>query len=150
MLTTHSPAAREANPGGKTSGNSARRPAENIALDPTAWQRILQNVRLHHPSLNRVWFDQMTPRQLTNGVIQVTVQTPAQLNFCQSQCQQPFTTAAQSITGRLVAVTFHSDSVARGGVFSEGDQPLPLNPDYVFENFVTGPCNRLPHAASTA
>ena len=33
-------------------------------------------------------------------------------------------------------------------MFNEGDQPLPLNPDYVFENFVTGPCNRLPHAAS--
>jgi chromosomal replication initiator protein len=35
-------------------------------------------------------------------------------------------------------------------VFNEGDQPLPLNPDYTFDNFVTGPCNRLPHAASIA
>jgi chromosomal replication initiator protein len=35
-------------------------------------------------------------------------------------------------------------------VFNEGDQPLVLNPDYVFENFVTGPCNRLPHAACVA
>src|SRR3989440_7020215 len=139
MITTQSP--REA---------SLRRANEPLSLDPATWERILSNVRTQHPSLNRVWFDQMKPRQLSNGVIQVTVQTPAQLNFCQSQCQQPFTTAAQSITGRLVAVTFHSESVARGGVFNEGDQPLPLNPDYVFENFVTGPCNRLPHAASLA
>jgi chromosomal replication initiator protein len=87
---------------------------------------------------------------LTNGVIQVTVATPAQLNFCQSQCQQPFTHAAQNVTGRLVAVSFHCEHLPRGGVFNEGDQPLPLNPDYVFENFVTGPCNRLPHAASVA
>ena len=92
----------------------------------------------------------MTPRQLTNGVIQVTVATPAQLNFCQGQCQQPFTAAAQTVTGRLVSVSFHCNNLPRGGVFNEGDQPLPLNPDYVFENFVTGPCNRLPHAASVA
>src|SRR5947209_8314711 len=140
MLTTHSPSPREA----------IRRAPEPVGLDPSLWQRILQQVRAQHPGLNRVWFDEMVPRQLTNGVIQVTVATPAQLNFCQSQCQQPFTAAAQAITGRLVAVSFHCEHLPRGGVFNEGDQPLPLNPDYVFENFVTGPCNRLPHAACVA
>lgn len=141
MLTTHSPSARE---------HLARRASDANALDPGIWQQILQAVRSQHPSLNRVWFDQLVPKQLSNGVIQVTVQTPAQLNFCQSQCQQPFTAAAQQVTGRLVAVSFHCDNLPRGGVFNEGDTPLPLNPDYVFENFVTGPCNRLPHAASLA
>src|SRR5215218_676836 len=147
MLTTHSPHARETGPAAKSAGPAVRRAAETSALDPSMWQRILTQVRLQHPSLNRVWFDQMAPRQLTNGVIQVTVATPAQLNFCQSQCQQPFTAAAQQITGRLVAVSFHCENLPRGGggVFNEGDQPLALNPDYTFENFVTGPCNRLPH-----
>lgn len=140
MLTTQMPGAREA----------TRRASEAAPLDPGLWQQILNAVRMQHPSLHRVWFDQMSPRQLTNGVIQVTVQTPAQLNFCQGQCQQPFTSAAQQATGRLVAVSFHCENLPRGGVFNEGDQPLPLNPDYVFENFVTGPCNRLPHAASLA
>jgi chromosomal replication initiator protein len=141
MTTTQSPSPREA---------SARRAAEPVIFDPTIWQQIVGSVRSQHPSLHRVWFDQMVPRQLTNGVIQVTVDTPAQLNFCQSQCQQPFTAAAQAATGRLVAVSFHCDNLPRGGVFNEGDLPLPLNPDYVFEQFVTGPCNRLPHAASVA
>ena len=143
MLTTHSSPPRE---------TLSRRAQEAPLLDPATWENILQVVRAHHPSLNRVWFDQLTPRQLTNGVIQVTVATPAQLNFCQSQCQHPFTSAAQQVTGRLVAVSFHCENIPRngGGVFNEGDQPLPLNPDYVFENFVTGPCNRLPHAASFA
>ena len=159
MLTTHSPSPREAASRraveGKASGldgkpSAGAKPSKESAFDPPAWQRILQVVRLNHPTLNRVWFDQLVPRQLTNGVIQVTVDTPAQLNFCQSQCQQPFTAAAQQVTGRLVAVSFHCENLPRGGVFNEGDQPLPLSPDYVFENFVTGPCNRLPHAASVA
>src|SRR5580704_8369628 len=140
MTTTQTPTLREA----------VRRAPEGTGLDPAVWNQILSQVRSGHPTLNRVWFDEMAPRQLTNGVIQVTVATPAQLNFCQGQCQQPFTAAAQGVTGRLVAVSFHCDNLPRGGVFNEGEQPLPLNPDYVFENFVTGPCNRLPHAASIA
>jgi chromosomal replication initiator protein len=141
MITTHSPTQREA---------TARRAQESPIVDPAIWQQVLQGVRAQHPGLNRVWFDQLVPRQLTNGVIQVLVATPAQLNFCQSQCQQPFTSAAQQVTGRLIAVSFHCENLPRGGVFNEGDQPLPLNPDYVFDHFVTGPCNRLPHAASIA
>lgn len=142
MLTTHSPSPREA--------NFRRAAPESPSLDPATWQKILQTVRSQHPTLHRVWFDQLAPRQLTNGVIQVTVPTAAQLNFCQSQCQQPFTSAAQQATGRLVAVSFHCENLPRGGVFNEGEQLLPLNPDYVFDNFVTGPCNRLPHAAAVA
>jgi chromosomal replication initiator protein len=141
MLTTHSPSPREA---------TARRAHDATILDAAVWQQILNTVRAQHPSLHRVWFDQLVPRQLTNGVIRVTVATPAQLNFCQSQCQQPFTAAAQQSTGRLVAVSFHCENLPRGGVFNEGEQPLPLNPDYVFDHFVTGPCNRLPHAAAVA
>jgi chromosomal replication initiator protein len=129
---------------------AVRRAAEPAPVDPADWNRVLQVVRTAHPTLNRLWFDQMSPRQLTNGVIQVTVPTAAQMNFCQNQCQQPFTIAAQQVTGRLVAVSFHCEHLPRGGVFNEGDQPLPLNPDYAFENFVTGPCNRLAHAASVA
>ena len=140
LTTTHTPSVREA----------VRRAPEAAAFEPALWQRVLHHVRAQHPGLNRVWFDEMAPRQLNNGVIQVTVGTPAQLNFCQSQCQQPFTAAAQAVTGRLVAVTFHCNHLPRGGVFNEGDEPLPLNPDYTFENFVTGPCNRLSHAAAIA
>src|SRR5665213_1008864 len=84
-----------------------RRSIEAPAFDASSWQLILQQVRANYPGLNRVWFDQMIPRQLTNGVIQVTIATPGQLNFCQGQCQQPFTIAAQAVTGRLIAVSFH-------------------------------------------
>src|SRR5436305_14556382 len=119
MPTTYSPAASRdgVGPAGQKppAGSSIRRTSAETTFDATTWQRILQNVRLNHPSLNRVWFDQMAPRQLTNGVIQVLVPTPAQMNFCQGQCQQPFTAAAQSVTGRLVAVSFHCDNLPRAG-----------------------------------
>lgn len=127
-----------------------RKIGEVTLLDTDTWNRILAKVRQVHPTLVRSWFDEMVPRQLTNGVIQVTVPTLAQLNFSQTQLQQPFTHAAQEITGRLVAVSFHCEHLPRGGVFTESDAPLPLNPDYTFEQFVMGPCNRLAHAASIA
>ena len=161
MATTHIPHA-SASPALATSVHAAhgttfapsrengRRGAEITPLDPSIWRQILQVVKNQHPSLHRNWFDQMTPRQLTNGVIQVVVGSSAQLHFCQHQCQAPFTAAAQGVTGRLVSVSFHCDNLSSGGVFNEGDVPLPLNPDYTFENFVTGPCNRLPHAACIA
>ena len=119
-------------------------------VEPAVWRKILATVKAHHPSLHRAWFEELTARQLTNGTIQVVTPRWAQLHFLQTQCQQPFIHAAQSVTGRLVSVMFHCDSLPRGGVFNEGDIALPLNPDYVFENFVTGPCNRLPHAAALA
>jgi chromosomal replication initiator protein len=144
MISTHSAVLRE------PVSRRAVTPETHV-LEPRTWQQILAIVRQHHAGLHRAWFDQMTPRLLGNGMIQVTVATPAQLGFCQTQCQQPFTAAAQQVTGRLIAVTFHCEKLSPGGgVFNEGDQQVPLNPDYVFENFVTGPCNRLPHAASLA
>ena len=87
MLTTHSPSPREAGPATRFAGTAAprRATAEPTPLDPSVWQQILATVRSHHPSLNRVWFDQMVPRQLTNGVIQVTVATPAQLFVAPAQ-----------------------------------------------------------------
>ena len=81
MSTTHTLSPREL---------AVRRAvAEPAAFEPASWQRILHLVRMNPPTLNRGWFDQMSPRQLTNGVIQVTVGPPAHLNFCPGPCQQP-------------------------------------------------------------
>src|SRR5436190_15001362 len=129
--------------------SSPRRPVEPTSLDPALWRHILQTVRTQHPALARTWFDQMSPRLMPNGVIHIQLSSAAQLHFCQNQCQQAFTNAAQSITGRLTSVIFHFDG-GSGGIFDEADQIIALNPDYTFENFVAGPCNRLPHAASIA
>jgi chromosomal replication initiator protein len=123
---------------------------DNPALDPTSWANILGKVRASHPTLNRQWFDDLSARLVGNMTIQVVVPTVAQLNFCQQQMAEPFKAAAMEVTGRLMVVHFHCEHLPKGGVFSETDQLLPLNPDYTFDQFVTGPCNRLAHAASGA
>src|SRR5258706_3774949 len=126
-----------------------RRQNEPTTLDPALWRHMLQQVRTQNPALNRTWFDQMTPRLMPNGTIHIQVTSGALLDFCQNQCQQVFTNAAQDITGRLTRVIFHFDGGV-GGIFNDADQIIALNPDYAFENFVIGPCNRLAHAASIA
>ena len=119
-------------------------------VDVQIWTRVLQSVQHRHPTLYRIWFNELEARQLTNGVIQVSTPTVAHLNYCQTQLQAPFTAAAQEATGRLVAVSFHCNLLSKGGVFSGFEQAIPLNPDSMFEHFVVGPCNRLAHAASLA
>ena len=119
-------------------------------LDAGLWRRILTHVRLTHPSLNRVWFDTLVPRQLSNGVVHVVCETVAQLNFLTGQCQEPFTAACQAVTARLGMVMFHCEQIRPGGVFDDHDRRLPLSPDYTFEHFVVGPGNQLAHSASLA
>src|SRR3982750_1183061 len=91
-----------------------RRPVEPTLLDPALWRLLLQTVRSQHPALARSWFDLMTPRLMPNGVIHIQVASAAQLYFCQNQCQQAFTAAAQQITGRLTSVIFHFDAGTGG------------------------------------
>jgi len=84
---------------------------------------------------------------------------------------EQFTEAAQSVTGRLLAVRFvgdadlveshpaprddsinpefvNGDSTDRGLLSSDDD--MLISPDYSFDNFIVGPGNRLAHAASYA
>jgi chromosomal replication initiator protein len=128
----------------------AANPHAKQPLDPMVWRRMLANVRMEHPTLNRSWFKDLEAQRLSNGVIQIHCQSLAHLHFLQGRCQQPFTAAAQGVTGQLVSVTFHCDNLPIGGVFERGEQPMPLSPDHVFENFVEGPCNRLAFSAAQA
>ena len=144
-------------------------------LDPSVWRRILNHVRLTHPTLNRVWFEQLEPRQLDNGAIRVACQTQAQADFLSRQGQQPFNAAAQAVTNRLSVVLFHCNHpqpkakpdgdgrghgpagfippapiYAPGKADGDGTSDVPLSPDYSFSEYVTGPGNQLAHAAGVA
>lgn len=114
------------------------------SVEPRLWQQIIQHVVINGGDVIRPWFAQLEPVCLEHGLLEI--QTPGQREraYCQQRAGQLFTEAAQAATSRLVSVCF----LSRPG--SRADAGLPLSEDYTFETFVTGPCNRLAHAACLA
>lgn len=118
------------------------------------WSDVLANLRANHPELVRPWFSSLEPFEFQNGVIRVLTNTAAHHQYLAQQCQSAFSGAAQAITGRLITVEFIPPAIPQPEdtplSFETEEAELRLNEDYTFENFVTGPCNRLAHAASIA
>jgi len=126
----------------------------------TVWADILAQMRIHYPDLVRGWFSQLVPVRLDQGVLDVLAVNASQQRYLSDHCLRAFVEAAQAATGRLVTVRFSLRDRQVGdpspppvvpplAFEHEGDQ-VPLNPSYVFEQFITGPCNRLAHAACVA
>ena len=123
-------------------------------LHSTLWDDVLGQVRLTHPSLARGWFKNLTANDLKHGVLEIVARNPAQTRYLDEHCKGSFQEAAQAATGRLVTVKFRpeneDDTDQDFHSISSVDEELRLNSEYVFEHFVTGPCNRLAHAAAVA
>jgi chromosomal replication initiator protein len=128
-------------------------------VDRSLWQRIIQQVVSEGGNIIRPWFTELDPISLEHGLLEIQVPGPAELAYCRRHAQQLFTDAAQAATGRLVGVCFLTKAQAEPDTAdpqsavvapaSTGRAAL-LSDDYSFANFVTGPGNRLAHAACQA
>ena len=80
-------------------------------LDPALWRDIMGYLRRRHSSICRQWFEQLEPLEVEGGLLQIATDNTVQQRYLQSKCRAQFTEAAQSVTGRLVAVEFvHAQS----------------------------------------
>lgn len=134
-------------------------------------EELLAFLRRQHPSVCRHWFDEIEPIEVSNGTLKLLVRETVQLKYLRRCCVDQFTEAAQSVTGRLLVVSFVGEEDVSGGVgpivdnlFDQIPSAIPSEPfsplavddemlislDYSFDNFVIGPGNRLAHAAAYA
>ena len=123
----------------------ATREVENIFAD------IVERAKALDPVNTRKWFDKLTVVHLKGGSLSIGCPDEAIVQFLRDNCKGSFTRAAQQITGHLVAADFNvlAGKKARRRVRRAGPE-LKLHPDYIFDNFVVGPSNRLAHASCVA
>ena len=115
------------------------------------WQRMLAHLRLHHSDTVRNWFDGIRILEFDRGHMTVGTPVHSQFQYLQSHCADAFVQCAQAITGRLVGVDFLRTTEPAGPTRdSVYDNQLMLNDEFIFDTFVSGPCNKLAHAASVA
>lgn len=125
-------------------------------VDRGLWQRIVQHVVSSGGNLIRPWFTELEPVSLEHGLLEIQVPSAAEQSYCRQHVTRLFTEAAQGATGRLVGVCFltkaetDSEAASAGPDQLTGETPCYLSSDNTFETFVSGPCNRLPHAACLA
>lgn len=124
------------------------------AVSLSTWDDVLGYIRVKAPELMRAWFSQLEPVGTERGVLLIRAQNAAQVRYLREHCNRRFAEAAQAATGRLMSVTFEAPVSEEGGnnepAYPDHESEPSLNPDYLFENFVTGPFNRLAHAAAVA
>ena len=109
------------------------------------WESTINYILRLHSAWFRQWFAELQVLDLSGGMLTVRTATTIQQQYLMGKCRDIFNEAVQAVTGALISVNFVTGANARGGLTRFGDSydDVILSPDFVFDNFVTGPCNRL-------
>ncbi len=124
--------------------------------DLEIWAGMRAHLRAEHPSICRQWFDDIEPLGIDAGVLHLRTASDVQRDYLIRQGSDAFNDAARTVSKYFLSVRFlgpHDEpEPVRGSVVPAAKRAigLDLHPDNGFENFVTGPGNRLAHAASVA
>ena len=111
---------------------------------------IVERAKELDPVNSRAWFDKLTVVHLNGGALEIGCPDDATVQFLKDNCKNSFTCAAQLITGHLIGIDFLIDTGKKQKDIKISGSLPKLHPDYVFDNFVVGPCNRLAHASCIA
>ncbi|MCK5172638.1 MAG: chromosomal replication initiator protein DnaA [Planctomycetes bacterium] len=113
---------------------------------------ILDRFKSRDPVNTRSWFEDLMAVQFSGGLLEIACQDEAKAQFLYDNCLVGFTKAAQNATGHLVSIKFSvlSGEPAPKQLSETAGKKTRLHPDYTFESFVVGPCNRLAHASCVA
>lgn len=127
------------------------------------WDKVLRYLQTYHSECWRNWFEQIEPISLENGLLCIATLERNWMHYLQqAECNGCLKEAIQQITGRLIGIEVvmadrtleREPETSRSfdsSVQDEADDHfLYFSPDYTFDNFVVGPCNRLSHAACVA
>lgn len=121
------------------------------------WDKVLRYLQKYHSSCWRSWFEQIEPVSLEHGILCLGVAERNWKQYLQQAvCNESVKEAVGQITGRLVGievvlsdpVDLPDEPMDRVGL--DETELMYFSPDYTFDNFVVGPCNRLSHAACIA
>ena len=74
--------------------------------DRRVWESMLSYLRRAHPVICRQWFEELEPLSIAGGAFSLRAQSTLHRDYLRKQCNDPFTDAAQNVTGRLLSVRF--------------------------------------------
>src|SRR5690606_20709194 len=83
------------------------------------WAQALVTVQAEHPTLVRVWFEELEPISLESGQLVVRCASEVQRDHMDRECSRPFTDAARMASGQFVNVRFV-------GPTGQGPQPARI------------------------
>jgi len=114
------------------------------------FENILERAKALDPVNTRKWFDDLVVLSFSGGLLNIGCPDETIAQFLSDNCLVNFMQAAQNITGHLVSVKFSPVGEPPQRTVSLTKETVKLHPDYTFESFVVGPCNRLAHASCVA